>query len=212
LTGLLLDAFVARTAGFRGFFAADLAFFRVFFVVVMDSSYSLNKASSLLGAEQIRVHATLFTVKTSRQSPGWIVVSMLLLVCSVSCRSKDPLSLLLDDLEKAVEARDIDALEKRLATSFKGNDRIGREEAVATLRRYFIAYERIKIDITSVKRAKSGNRLNFQVSFSGKTNTAFNLQNLLPSTATYDFELRLIEEGSTLKVDKAYWWEVAATL
>jgi len=49
----------------------------------------------------------------------------------------------------------------------------------------------------------------FQVSFSSRVNAAFNLQNLLPSNATYDFELRFAQEAGTLKVEKAFWQQVS---
>ena len=138
-----------------------------------------------------------------------IVVALLLVASITGCNSKDPVSILLQDLEKTAEARDIDTFEKRLASTFTANDQIGREESIATLRRYFMAYERITLDLTNVDRAKSGNRITFQVSFSGNANEAFNLQNLLPSTAVYHFDLRLVQDGNTLKVRKAYWKEVS---
>jgi hypothetical protein len=140
----------------------------------------------------------------------WIVGVLLLVASVMGCNSKDPLSLLLEDLEQATEARDIDAFEKRLASSFTGNGHITREESIATLRRYFLAYERITVDLTNVNRAKNGNRVDFQVRFSGRVNAAFNLQNLLPSAAVYHFELRLVQETGTLKVQKAFWKEISS--
>jgi hypothetical protein len=77
------------------------------------------------------------------------------------------------------------------------------------LRRYFLAYERIKVDLTKVERSKTGNRVSFQVSFSGNVNAAFKLQNLLPSTAEYHFDLQLVQEEGKLKVQKAFWQEVS---
>ena len=148
-------------------------------------------------------------MKPSRLNYAWIIGTLLLLAFAMHCSSKDPLSLLMEDLEEAAEKRDVDAFEKRLAADFSGNDRISQEEALASLRRYFIAYEEITLDITSVERAKSGNRLNFHVSFSGRASSALNLQNLLPSTAAYDFTLYLVQDDGTLKVKKAYWQQVA---
>ena len=94
----------------------------------------------------------------------------MLLAFAIGCSRKDALSLLIEDLEEAAEARDVDAFDKLLGSSFTGNDRISREEALAILRRYFAAYEQVTIDISSVERAKRANRVNFRVSFSGRAN------------------------------------------
>lgn len=113
------------------------------------------------------------------------------------------------DLEDAAEARDVSGIEERLASGFSGNDTVSREEALNLLRRYFLAYERISLDVTNVEHSKQGNRVSFQVYFSGQGSGAFNLQNLLPSTAAYHFDLQLMQEGNTLKVRKAYWQEIS---
>lgn len=148
-------------------------------------------------------------VNASRPIPVWIVVALVLVAPIMACTSKDPLSLLLEDLEEAAENRDVDVFEKRLASSFTANDEIGREQALAQLRRYFLAYKRITVDVTNVERSKTGNSVSFQVSLSGNVNEAFKLQNLLPSTASYQFNLRLVQEEGTLKVQRAFWNEVS---
>jgi hypothetical protein len=139
----------------------------------------------------------------------WMVAPLVLLAFIMACSRSDPLSLLLEDLEKSAENRDIDGFGKRLASDFTGNDQISREESLDILRRYFLAYERIKVDLTKVERSKTGNRVSFQVSFSGNVNAAFKLQNLLPSTAEYHFDLQLVQEEGKLKVQKAFWQEVS---
>ena len=138
-----------------------------------------------------------------------MVAVLLLLASLVACSSKDPLDLLLEDLEEAAENRDVDAFEKRLASSFTAHDDITREQALAQLRRYFLAYKQITVDVTNVERSKTGKLVSFQVSFSGSVNEAFKLQNLLPSTATYKFNLHLVQEEGTLKVQRAFWNEVS---
>jgi hypothetical protein len=134
------------------------------------------------------------------------VVILVLLAFSTACKKEDPVSLLMAELEEAVEARDARRMEKRLSSEFLGNDEMNREEALDVLRRYFLAYESIGLNVTNVNRQESGTQVNFHVTFSGKVNSSFNLQNLLPSTAAYDFELRLVQEDGILKVRKAYWW------
>ena len=129
----------------------------------------------------------------------------------MTCREKqDPVDLLMADLEKAAEARDVSGIEKHLTAGFSGNEIVSREEALSQLRRYFAAYETIQIDVTNVERSESGNRVTFHVSFSGKGNAALNLQNLLPSSAAYDFELLLVYEDGAMKVKKAFWQETSA--
>lgn len=138
-----------------------------------------------------------------------VAVLLIFMVSMIDCSSKDPVSLLMAELEAAAEARDVDGFEHRLDPGFSGNGSVSREEALAMLRRNFAAYERISLDITNVERSKSGDRLNFRVDFLGQANTAFNLQNLLPSTAAYQFELQLVEKEGTLMVQKAFWTELS---
>ena len=114
------------------------------------------------------------------------------------------------ELEEAAEARDAEVFEKRLASGFSGNNGIGREETLAMIRRYFAAYETIHLDVMNVDSAEAANRVKFHVSFSGKGKAAFDLQNLLPSTASYDFELRLMQEDGLLKLKKAFWRNTSA--
>jgi hypothetical protein len=119
----------------------------------------------------------------------------------------DPVGELLAELEAAAEARDAKVFEKRIASGFSGNEGISRDEALTLLRRYFVAYETIDLNVTNVERSESGNRVKFHVSFAGRAKAELNLQNLLPATATYNFELRLVQEENMLKVNKAYWQE-----
>lgn len=111
-------------------------------------------------------------------------VAILVIVATLGCGSKDPVDALMADLEKAAEARDADAIEKRLAAGFTGYEGLSRDETLATLKRYFAAYQQIHLDVTQVERSESGDRVSFRVDFSGQPNAAFGLQNLLPSTAS----------------------------
>jgi hypothetical protein len=148
-------------------------------------------------------------VNVAQPNPVRIVAALVLVVSILACSSKDPLDLLLEDLEEAAESRDVDVFKKRLATDFTANDQISREEALTQLSRYFLAYERITVDVRNQERSKTGKHVSFQVSFSGNVNEAFQLQNLIPSTASYHFDLRLVQEEGTLKVQRAFWREVS---
>jgi len=138
----------------------------------------------------------------------WIIGALMFLASAIGCRSKDPVSLLMEDLEESAEARDVDAFKKHLASNFTGNDTINRDEAIAVLRRYFAAYEQIRIDVTQLKRTGQ-NRLSFHVTFSGQVNAPLNFRNLIPSSAEYQFELDLVQEEGALKVEEAFWQELA---
>lgn len=136
------------------------------------------------------------------------VVVILAMVATLGCRSKDPVDALMADLEKATADRDADAIETRLAAGFTGNERLSRDETLANLKRYFAAYKQINLDVTQVERSKSGDRVSFRVDFSGQPNAAFGLQDLLPSRASYSFELRFVEEEGVLKVKQAFWQQI----
>ena len=135
-------------------------------------------------------------------------VAILAMVATPGCGNKDPVDALMADLEEAAEERDTDAIEKRLAAGFTGYEGLSRDETLARLKSYFAAYKQIRLEVTQVERSKSGDRVNFRVDFSGQPNTAFGLQNLLPSTASYSFELRFAEEGGVLKVKQAFWQQI----
>jgi hypothetical protein len=174
---------------------------------------SYNRVSLFITQEKWKRFSELscypVCVNASRPIPISIVVAFVLVAFMMACSSKDPLSLLIEDLEEAAENRDVDVFKKRLASSFTANDQIGREEALTLLRRYFLAYERITVDVTNVERSKTGTQVSFDVSFSGSVNEAFKLQNLLPSTASYQFNLRLVQEEGTLKVQRVFWNELS---
>jgi len=62
----------------------------------------------------IRLNACYsFCVKTSPSHHVWIVVVLVLLASTAGCRSKDPVAQLMEELEQATEARDVNAFEKR---------------------------------------------------------------------------------------------------
>lgn len=136
------------------------------------------------------------------------VVVIVAMVAALGCGRKDPVDTLMADLEKAAAERDTAAIEKRLAAGFTCNEGLSRDETLASLKRTFAAYKEIHLDVTQVERSKSGDRVSFRVDFSGQPNTAFGLQDLLPSRASYSFELRFAEEGGVLKVKQAFWQQI----
>jgi hypothetical protein len=120
---------------------------------------------------------------------------------------KDPVAALLAELEAAAEARDADRLAERLSTGFEGLHSIGRAEAVAQLRRYFAAYEKVAIDVYGVEAERDGGTAHVRcvVEFSGHGRQAFGLEGLLPPSAAYRFDLELAHEAGTWRVLRAAW-------
>jgi hypothetical protein len=118
---------------------------------------------------------------------------------------------LLAELEAAAEAKDADRFAARLGAGFRGGGpgsaSLGKAEAIASLRRYFAAYESVSLTVhePEVETREKGALARCAVEFSGKANTAFGLSGLLPADAVYRFELELADEGGTWRVQRATW-------
>ena len=114
---------------------------------------------------------------------------------------------LLSALESAAEARDADAFVARLSERFLGQDDLGKSDAHAALRRYFAAYESIALERHDLERTRQDGsaRVRCTVAFTGTTRRAFGLENLLPPSALYRFDLTARDEGGTWRVSRAAW-------
>jgi hypothetical protein len=116
------------------------------------------------------------------------------LLAASSCGAKhDPARRTLDELVAAVEARDPAAIVERLAPDFQAADGTGAADADMTLRRFLAAYESLDVRISDVtiERAADAARARFRADFSGKPRTAGGLDQLVPRTSAYRFDLRL---------------------
>jgi len=122
------------------------------------------------------------------------------------CRStpKDPVAALLSDLEKAAEARDVTAIENRLAGGFVGSDGLPRPQVLDQARRYFALYEEVRLEIYGVE-VQGRERVAFTIDFAGRAKAIGGLSSLLPPEAAYRFDCELVEEGGVLKLSKADW-------
>jgi hypothetical protein len=130
------------------------------------------------------------------------------LVALAGCGArKDPVLALVDDLEAAAEDKSADGIRDRLADGFRGQDRQNRAETYATLRRYFAAYETIELEVydVSVQRSDGAADVRFRVLFSGHARSIGGLDGFLPPGAAYRFDLHVIDQGGTWKVDRAAW-------
>ena len=80
---------------------------------------------------------------------AWLGAIVVLLSCSRG--PADPVRELLQELESAAEARDVDRFGSYLSEGFQGARGLGRTEALATLRRYFAAYESVGLEVYGIE-------------------------------------------------------------
>jgi hypothetical protein len=111
---------------------------------------------------------------------------------------------LLDDMAGAAEARDASGVVDRLAGDFQGTGGMRRAEAAAMLKRYFAGYESVGVKVYDVQ-AEGRERLRLRVDFTGRPKQMGGLAGLLPSSATYRFDLELASEGERLVVSRGSW-------
>jgi len=122
----------------------------------------------------------------------------------------DPVEQLRAELESAAEARDAERFAERLSESFHGPRGLTRAEALATLRRYFAAYESVGLEVYGVEvdRDAATAEVRCVVEFAGRARQLAGLQGLLPPAAVYRFELGVAEENGVWRVGGASWEQV----
>ncbi len=113
----------------------------------------------------------------------------------------------LDAIVKAAAARDASAIFERVAPEFQGADGAGFADAKATVDRYLAAYESLSVSIRDVRieRSEGAARVRLRAEMSGKPRRIGGLDGLVPASATYDFDLRLVRQGGAWKVAWAQW-------
>ena len=124
---------------------------------------------------------------------------------------KDPVQALIDDLVEAAEDKSAERIGQRLTDDFRGQNGMGRADAVATIRRYLAGYEKVHLEVydVSVQRADGAADVSFRAEFSGRALSIGGLSGLLPPEALYRFDLHVLEAGGTWKVQTAAWEEAA---
>ena len=133
------------------------------------------------------------------------------IVVLAGCSRKDPVLALLDDLEDAVEDKSAEEVRDLVAADFRGQGGIDRAEAIALLRGYLAAYEKVEVDVydVSVQRANGAADVKFAADFSGQALSVGGLSGLLPPGAAYRFDLHVVDQRGTWRVQRATWEEVA---
>jgi hypothetical protein len=139
-----------------------------------------------------------------------LIVALVVAGCGAK---KDPLEVLLADLEEAAEDRDASRIEGRLAEDFSGSGRTTRADVGALLRRYFAAYETVNLEVydVTIERQEASARLTFRVDFNGRPLQLGGLAGFLPPAAMYRLDLGLRREGDDWRVASASWEEVVPT-
>ena len=141
-----------------------------------------------------------------------VAASLALLGVVVGCRgTKDPVQALIDDLVAAAEDKSAERIGERLAGDFRGQNGMGRADAVATIRRYLAGYEKVDLEVydVSIQRSDGAADVSFRAEFSGSALSIGGLSGLLPPEALYRFDLHVVEQGGVWKVQRAAWEEVA---
>jgi hypothetical protein len=144
-----------------------------------------------------------------RTMPAFLAMA---LIAAPSCGAKkDPVQALIDDLEDAAERKDAEGIGARLADDFRGQNGMGRADAVANIRRYLAGYEEVDLEVYDVKvqRGDGSADASFSAEFSGRALSIGGLGGLLPPEALYRFDLHAVERGGTWKVQRAAWEEAA---
>lgn len=140
------------------------------------------------------------------------LAAALLVLAPVACRTEqDPVRATIDALAKAAGHRDADAAGTLLAAAYADAEHPDRNAALQTVRRYFMAYERISVsfgDVT-IDRKPDLARATFVATFDGAPRKLGSLDAILPRSAKVRFEMNLAQEGGAWKVTWAGWQVVS---
>lgn len=123
----------------------------------------------------------------------------------------DPVLALRVELEAAAEARDAERFGRLLSEDLQGTGGLTRADALATLRRYFAAYESVDLQVHGLEVDRVGATADVRcvVEFTGQARTFGGLGGLLPPEAVYRFHLGVAEEDGVWRVRRAAWEPVA---
>lgn len=133
---------------------------------------------------------------------------LLVVAAASSCGpSGDPVRGSLDAMVKAANARDAGALFDHVAANFEAADGSSLADAKSNVGRYFAAYEILDVSIRDVRieRGEGAARVRLRAQMSGQPRKIGGLEGIIPSSAAYDFDLRLVVEDGKWKVAWAQW-------
>ena len=147
-----------------------------------------------------------------RRIRGTILLGLLAILAGCG-GGGDPVRDSLDTIVKAAGARDANALFEHVAPEFQAADGSGFADAKATVDRYLAAYETLNVSIRDVRieRSEGAARVRLRAEMSGQPRKIGGLDGLVPSSASYDFDLRLVQQGGAWKVAWAQWNPTSAS-
>ena len=143
-----------------------------------------------------------------RQRSLGVLPALLLLFVLISCgRKPDPVVLLLGRVKDAAEARDADAISRELAEDFEAGNGQGRTELSAELSRMMAAYATLRVSLSDVvaERGTGLAHVTLRAALAGTPRALGGAEAYLPRTATYRFDLRLVERDGRYRITKAAW-------
>ena len=134
-------------------------------------------------------------------------------VAATACRGAgDPAADTVRALARAADHRDAPTIVAALAPGFEGSLGMSREDVDAELRRLFAAYASVDVSVSDLatERYPEFTLARFRVEFRGAVRRIGGLEGILPSSARYRFELRLVPEGREFRVASAHWEELGS--
>jgi len=125
-------------------------------------------------------------------------------------RAGDPAADAVRSLVRAANRRDAGTIVATLAPGFEGSLGAGREDVDAELRRLFAAYASFDVSIADLatERYPEFTLARFRVDFRGSVRRIGGLEGILPPSARYRFELRLVPQGNAFRIATAHWEEL----
>jgi hypothetical protein len=132
------------------------------------------------------------------------------LLAVAACRNEDPAAARVRSLARAAGRRDAAAIVGALSPSFEGTLGMRREDVGAELSRLFAAYASVDVSIVDLatERFPEFTLARFVAEFRGTVRRIGGLEGMLPSSARYRFELRLVPDGRELRIATARWEEI----
>lgn len=132
-----------------------------------------------------------------------VAIAFLLLL---TCKKEDPIAGVIHAVAKAAEDRDAEAVVAYVAPGYS-DENGGRREVEENLRRYFFGYRSIKVNIRDLETFRTGpaGEAKFVVDFTGSPKEIGGLDSILPSSATYRFDVWLQETDGDWKITQAQW-------
>ena len=127
----------------------------------------------------------------------------------LACHREDPIAGAIKKVAAAAEDRDAAAVVAMLAPSY-ADETGGRAEVENMLRRYFFGYRSINVSIKDLQTWENGpvGQARFRVDFAGVAKEIGGIDQLLPSSASYQFEVWLVQDNGAWKISAAKWQPV----